>query len=89
MLTITKTIELLGKSVTPEQAEDIRSFTYELAELFFDSGSNYQKSLINNYEQHKDDTEVRGDGLGNGGDVNVGGTGVEENNTAPIPHPTT
>lgn len=82
MLSISKTIELLGQGTTPEQAEDIRSFAYELAELLLDGGANYQE-LITNHEKD-DNCSGAGNRLGNGGGVIGAGAEMEKDATPTI-----
>ena len=79
MLSISKTKQSLGINMSQEEAEEIRSFTYELAELILDGMIiNYQNNNTNIYEQQDDTKSNIGDRLGFGGGTDATGNDVEQ-----------
>jgi hypothetical protein len=62
-----------------EKAEEIRSFTYELAELVLEGMIiNYQNNNTKIYEQQDDTKSNVGDRLGFGGGIDATGNDVEQ-----------
>jgi hypothetical protein len=64
MLSMHKTIELLGSDLTQAQAEEIRGFAYELADILFEATTNYK---VTNQNQNEENITRGGAGLGTRG----------------------
>jgi hypothetical protein len=78
MLSISKTKEILGTNISQEKAEEIRSFTYELAELVLEAEIINYQSNTKIYEQQDDTKSDVGDRLGFGGGIDATGNDVEQ-----------